>query len=103
MVDHVCGKLLGIAMLVIEVPSAKIEIGTPEECVGMLLGDLKSRAATIQAVDTQRNGVTIRAIAPLERMLGYATLVRSLSKGQATLSLEPHDWVVESAETETPL
>lgn len=95
--DHLGAQLLKSAGVRIEVPAAKAEIQTPDEHLGAILACLKTRSVEIQAIDTQRNGSTIRTFSPLEHLLGCANLFRSLSKGQATLSLEPSGWVVESA------
>lgn len=95
--DHLGAELLEEAGILIEVPATKALIQTPDEHLGALLACMKSKGAEIQAVDTQRNGSTIRIISPLEAMIGCATLVRSLSKGQALLSLEPGGWVAASA------
>lgn len=95
--DHLGLLLLAEAGVVIEVPAAKIEVLTPEEYLGAILQALQARGVDIQGVDAQRNGMTIRAFSPLERLLGCTTLCRSLSKGLALVSLEPGGWVVESA------
>lgn len=95
--DHLAPLLLKDAGVVVEVPAVKVEILTPEEHLGAILQALQAREVDIQAVDAQRNGMTIRAFSPLEALLGCATLCRSLSKGLALVSLEPGGWVVESA------
>jgi len=95
--DHLVPELIRSAGVRVEVPAAKAEIQTPDEHLGAILASLKTRGIEIQAIDTQRNGSTIRTFSPLEHLLGCANLFRSLSKGQATLSLEPSGWVVESA------
>lgn len=95
--DHLGAEMLKAAGVRIEVPAAKAEIQTPDEHLGAILSCLKTRGIEIQAIDTQRNGSTVRTFSPLEHLLGCANLFRSLSKGQATLSLEPSGWVVESA------
>lgn len=96
-IDHLGPEILKKAGIRVEVPAAKAEIQTPDEHLGAILSCLKTRGVEIQAIDTQRNGSTIRAFSPLEHLIGCANLFRSLSKGQATLSLEPSGWVVESA------
>jgi elongation factor G len=95
--DHLGAEMIRMAGVRVEVPAAKAEIQTPDEHLGAILACLKTRGIEIQAIDTQRNGSTIRTFSPLEHLLGCANLFRSLSKGQATLSLEPSGWVVESA------
>ncbi|MBK9577849.1 MAG: GTP-binding protein [Fibrobacterota bacterium] len=96
-VDHLSAQLIREAGVVVEVPAVQVSIQTPEEAVGAILAALQTRGIQIQAVDTQRNGAEIRAFSPLEPLLGCATLFRSLSKGQAQLSLEPGGWVAASA------
>jgi elongation factor G len=95
--DHLGPILLRQAGVVVESPSVRVEVLTPEEYLGAILQALQARGVEIQAVDTQRNGATITAISPLEPLLGCTTLIRSLSKGLALVSLEPGGWVVESA------
>lgn len=95
--DHLAAQLIRQAGVVVEVPAVQVSIQTPEEAVGAILAALQTRGIQIQAVDTQRNGTEIRAFSPLEPLLGCATLFRSLSKGQAQLSLEPGGWVAASA------
>jgi len=95
--DHLGPLLLREAGVVVESPAVRVEVLTPEEYLGPILQALQARGVEIQAVDTQRNGATITAISPLEPLLGCTTLIRSLSKGLALVSLEPGGWVVESA------
>ena len=95
--DHLVPILLREAGVVVESPAVRVEVLTPEEYLGAILQALQARGVEIQAVDTQRNGATITAISPLEPLLGCTTLIRSLSKGLALVSLEPGGWVVESA------
>ncbi|MDR3228932.1 MAG: elongation factor G [Puniceicoccales bacterium] len=78
----VCGPIL------LE-PIMKVEVVTPEEYQGDIMGDLNRRRGQIQNMET-RNGVcTIDARVPLATMFGYATDVRSLSKGRASYTMEP--------------
>ena len=95
--DHLGPELIRMAGVIIQVPAVHVEVLTPELYLGAILHALQSRGVEIQAVDTQRNGATIKAFSPLEHLLGCATLVRSLSKGLALLSLEPGGWTLESA------
>lgn len=70
-------------------PIMKVEVVTPEEYQGDIMGDLNRRRGQIQNMET-RNGVcTIDARVPLQTMFGYATDVRSLSKGRASYTMEP--------------
>lgn len=70
-------------------PIMKVEVSTPEEYQGDLMGDLNRRRGQIQNMETKNGLTTINAFVPLETMFGYATDVRSLSKGRATYSMEP--------------
>lgn len=70
-------------------PIMKVEVTTPLEYQGDVMGDLNRRRGQIQNVDTKGDLVTILAFVPLVTMFGYATDVRSLSKGRATYTMEP--------------
>jgi len=70
-------------------PIMKVEVTTPEECQGDIMGDLNRRRGQIQGMETKNNLTEIMAFVPLESMFGYATDVRSLSKGRASYSMEP--------------
>jgi len=70
-------------------PIMAVEIETPEEYMGDVMGDLSSRRGMIQGMeDTAGGGKAIRAEVPLSEMFGYATTVRSLSQGRASYSME---------------
>ncbi|MDR3260137.1 MAG: elongation factor G [Fusobacteriaceae bacterium] len=74
-------------------PVFKVEVTTPEEYMGDLIGDLSSRRGTILGM-TDRNGAKIiNAKVPLSEMFGYATDLRSRSQGRATYSMEFSDYV----------
>ena len=70
-------------------PIMKVEVTTPDESQGDIMGDLTRRRGQIQGMETKGNLTTITAHVPLETMFGYATDVRSLSKGRASYSMEP--------------
>jgi len=70
-------------------PVMKVEVATPEEYQGDIVGDLNRRRGRIQNMETRGSVCNIRADVPLEQMFGYATDVRSLSKGRASYSMEP--------------
>jgi elongation factor G len=70
-------------------PIMKVEVTTPEEYQGDLLGDVNRRRGRIQNMETKTSVCIITADVPLEMMFGYATDVRSLSKGRASYSMEP--------------
>jgi elongation factor G len=62
---------------------------TPEEFQGDIMGDLNRRRARIQGMESKGNLCTINAEVPLSEMFGYATAIRSLSKGRSSYSMEP--------------
>ena len=70
-------------------PVMKVEVSTPEEYQGDIMGDLNRRRGQIQSMETKGNLAIVNAFVPLETMFGYATDVRSLSKGRASYSMEP--------------
>jgi elongation factor G len=70
-------------------PIMKVELITPEEYQGDLIGDLNRRRGKIQNIETNLGVCTIHSEVPLEEMFGYATDIRSLSKGRAAYSMEP--------------
>jgi elongation factor G len=66
-----------------------VEVETPEDYMGDVMGDLSSRRGVIQGMDDMAGGgKAIRAEVPLSEMFGYSTTVRSLSQGRATYSME---------------
>ena len=70
-------------------PIMDLEVTTPEEYLGDVLGDLNSRRAKIESMDQKANAKIVRALVPLAEMFGYATVVRSLTQGRATYTMEP--------------
>lgn len=70
-------------------PIMKVENITPEEFQGDIMGDLNRRRARISGLETKNNLTTISAEVPLAEMFGYATAIRSLSKGRSSYSMEP--------------
>jgi elongation factor G len=70
-------------------PIMKVENITPDEFQGDIMGDLNRRRARIQGMETKGNLCTITAEVPLAEMFGYATAIRSLSKGRSSYSMEP--------------
>ena len=69
-------------------PIMKVEVVTPEENMGDVMGDLNSRRGMIQGMEDTVTGKTIRAEVPLAQMFGYATDLRSATQGRATYSME---------------
>ena len=66
----------------------KMEIVTPDESIGDILGDLNSRRAQIVSIDSRGNSRIIRCVIPLSETFGYATNLRSMSQGRATYTME---------------
>jgi elongation factor G len=69
-------------------PIMKVEVVTPEEYMGDVMGDLNRRRGILQGMDDSPSGRVIRAEVPLGEMFGYATDVRSMSQGRATYTME---------------
>jgi elongation factor G len=68
-------------------PVMKVEVVTPEEYMGDIIGDLNSRRGTVQGMDTRGNARVIDAIVPLANMFGYVNTLRSMSQGRATYTM----------------
>ncbi len=69
-------------------PMMKVEVETPEEYQGSVIGDLSARRAIIGGMDSRGNVNVVNAIVPLASMFGYSTSLRSLTAGKATYSME---------------
>ncbi len=69
-------------------PIMKVEVVTPEEYSGDVIGDLNRRRGQITAMDDRADGKVISGDVPLSEMFGYATTVRSMSQGRATFTME---------------
>lgn len=70
-------------------PMMAVEVETPEDYMGNVMGDLSSRRGMVQGMEDQVGGIkVIKAEVPLAEMFGYATTLRSLSQGRATYSME---------------
>jgi elongation factor G len=69
-------------------PIMKVEVVTPEEYVGDVMGDMSRRRGLLQGQDDTPSGKTIDAMVPLGEMFGYATTIRSLTQGRATFTME---------------
>jgi elongation factor G len=69
-------------------PIMAVEVETPSEFQGSVVGDLNSRRGMIEGTETRESYTVIRASVPLANMFGYATVLRSLSKGMATFTME---------------
>jgi len=69
-------------------PIMKVEIVTPDDYQGDVMGDVSRRRGVLQGSDASVSGVIINAMIPLGEMFGYATSLRSMSQGRATFSME---------------
>jgi elongation factor G len=70
-------------------PIMKVENATPEEYQGDIMGDLNRRRGKIASIEVKGNLTMVQAEVPLAEMFGYATAIRSLSKGRSSYSMEP--------------
>lgn len=86
-----------IAKPVLLEPMMKVEVSTPEDFMGDVMGDLSRRRGLIQGMDDAPAGKEIKAEVPLSEMFGYATDLRSLTQGRASYSMEFSKYV------ETPM
>ncbi|MCI1710403.1 MAG: elongation factor G [Chiayiivirga sp.] len=69
-------------------PVMKVEIVTPEDYLGDVMGDVSRRRGILQGQDESPSGKVINAMVPLGEMFGYATTLRSMSQGRATFTME---------------
>ncbi|EPB99956.1 elongation factor G [Litchfieldella anticariensis FP35 = DSM 16096] len=69
-------------------PMMKVEVVTPEDFMGDVMGDLNRRRGLVQGMDDSSSGKVIRAMVPLGEMFGYATDLRSQTQGRASYSME---------------
>jgi elongation factor G len=79
-------------------PIMDLEVITPEEYLGDILGDLNSRRGKIEGMGSRNQGQVIRGFVPLSEMFGYATTIRSVSQGRAifTMQFAKYDKVPDS-------
>ena len=69
-------------------PIMKVEVVTPEEYTGGIIGDLTSRRGMVQGQDTRGNAIAIDARVPLANMFGYINNLRSMSSGRANFTMQ---------------
>ena len=79
-------------------PIMRLEVVTPGQFLGDIIGDLSSRRGHVEAIETCGDTMTIRCLVPLARTFGYATSLRSLTQGRATYSMEFFRYQEVSAE-----
>ncbi|HRJ11808.1 MAG TPA: elongation factor G [Alphaproteobacteria bacterium] len=69
-------------------PMMKVEVVTPEEYMGDIIGDLNSRRGQVQGMDSRGNAQVINAMVPLAQMFGYVNTLRSMSQGRAQYTMQ---------------
>ena len=69
-------------------PMMKVDVSTPDERLGDVMGDIGRRRGTVQGMEESAGGQVVRAEVPLAEMFGYATDLRSLTQGRATFNME---------------
>jgi len=79
-------------------PVMKMDITTPADYLGEIVGDLQQRRGLIERTEARGSMTSIAAIAPLKELFGYSSAIRSLSQGRAGCSMEPHGYQVASKE-----
>ncbi len=73
-------------------PIMKVEVVTPEDYMGDVIGDLSSRRGSVQGMDQRGNARVVLAEVPLAQMFGYVNTLRSMSQGRASYSMEFHHY-----------
>ena len=83
-------------------PMMKVEVVTPEDFVGDVIGDLNSRRGQVQGMDPQGNATLVKASVPLATMFGYVNNLRSMTQGRAvyTMQFDKYDLVPAMVEEE---
>jgi elongation factor G len=82
--DDACTKAGGVLLE----PYMFVEVTTPKEFVGEIIGDLNARGGQISSISSRQVVEKIDAVAPLSKMFGYTTDLRSMSQGRATFTME---------------
>ena len=90
--DDACSKAGGILLE----PYMFIEVTTPEDFVGDIIGDLNARGGRINSIESRRAVQKIDAILPLSKMFGYTTDLRSMSQGRASFTMEFYHFAQKS-------
>ena len=75
-------------------PIMAVELVTPPEFTGELMGDLNGRRGQVREMEMRGDMQTIRAAVPLAELFGYATAIRSLSRGRASYSMQPEQFAI---------
>lgn len=79
-------------------PVMKMEITTPADYLGEIVGDLQQRRGLIERTEARGSNTSVTALAPLKELFGYSSAIRSLSQGRAGCSMEPHGYQVAPKE-----
>jgi elongation factor G len=69
-------------------PIMQMEIVTPADLTGPVLGDLQARGGRIEGMETERGATVVKATAPLVKLFGYSTDLRSLTQGRGTFTMQ---------------
>ncbi len=73
-------------------PIMEVEVTTPEDYMGDVIGDLSARRGKVESMDARGTGRVVKALTPLAEMFGYATDLRSRTQGRATYSMQFHSY-----------
>jgi len=73
-------------------PMVAVEVTTPEDYLGTVIGDLNARRGQVQSMDEEHGNRVVRALVPLAEMFGYVGDLRSKTSGQATYTMEFHSY-----------
>src|SRR6202022_1929080 len=73
-------------------PIVEVEVVTPEDYMGDVIGDLSSRRGKVEGMEQRGNAHVVRAQVPLAEMFGYATDLRSRTQGRATYTMQFHSY-----------
>ena len=84
-------------------PIMKVEITTPGEYLGDIMGDMRARRGKVKSLDTKLHTQVVKAEVPLAEMFEYSTAMRSLTKGRASYSMEPLHFEVVPSEIQTKM
>ncbi len=73
-------------------PIMEVEVITPDEYLGDVIGDLNSRRGRIEGINMRKDGQVVKALVPLAEMFGYATRLRSITQGRAIYTMQFHHY-----------
>ena len=87
-----CSSDLRKAKPVMLEPIMHVEVVTPEDYMGEVIGDLSSRRGKVEGMEQRGNSHVVRAQVPLAEMFGYSTDLRSRTQGRATYTMQFHSY-----------